>query len=271
MKFVRLLHPLLPTSRCPQKQHQFTTANHSDSPNASGWWILLHWLRNNGEENCKLVKDITVWHPRGDRFPQVHLTSAHELLYNPHLRPFQMPTLPEYGGGQYENSWNLGQVDPIFIPRRMPSLCNLRLINSYPPRYGRLVEHDIYKEPLRQNPNLKITILSLLPVSRVRERGWFNAADVTSLTNERLLDERLLRPWEVDDPQKNWYIVEKGHIQALKEVGVDIVDCYFHEHRHYPVQPNKPCANESLCQYLKKKLPVWKEREESENLPCRGT
>ncbi|KAK4539626.1 hypothetical protein LTR36_010509 [Oleoguttula mirabilis] len=213
--------------------------------NQSGWLILYHWLWHIGDANAELVKNIVICHPEWTSFPK-YMYAATETNSNV-IRGMGMTDF-------YEANTFLGHLcvgpltDAVEMLEWLPSLLNLRLIlhsSMQPALWDRpLTQHPIHSLDPATFPNLRVQVVHLVSYW-AEHRAILREMSSAEVANS---DYGLLPDWH--GVRHSVAVKSKTAFAELTARGVEVIEQFYDQHRHYPVSLNEECVNKSLCEHI---------------------
>ncbi|KAI7573028.1 hypothetical protein KC319_g799 [Hortaea werneckii] len=222
--------------------------------NQSGWLALYQWMKSIGRDKWDMVKDITICHPSFMSFPN----DVYPVAY-------------------HDNDDSCGpEIDPVEIVSDLPSLRHLRLILTCTQRENLWCNVDEITpgtHPIldAETPaGLSIQAISLMPYYSHDPCNIIdNVAEEFGTITDYPPGNRFKK---VVGFQNRVRICEAIEIQQayadMRDNNVELVGMYYDTHCHFPVFPNKECANKDLCDFLRDCTAGSYCREDADGVCC---
>ncbi|KAI6842787.1 hypothetical protein KC340_g7366 [Hortaea werneckii] len=242
--------------------------------NQSGWLALYHWMESIGKDKWDMIKDITICHPTFMGFPKYerHIVDSYGGFA---LSLGMRPLYEDYFEVQRDH-WERGinkridtyhedgdcggpEIDPVEMISDLPALRHLRLILTCTQREDLWWNCDLETPgthpilDVETTAGLSIQAISLVP---------YDSSDPSNIIDTAAEDFGTIKDYPPDSrfkkvvglQNKVWSdeAIEIRQAYAdMRDNNVELVGMYYDAHCHFPVFPNKECANKDLCDYLR--------------------
>lgn len=227
-----------------------------------------------GKDKWDMVKDITICHPSFMSFPKYgdqiidsyggfalalgmrSIEEDHSKLRNDH---FELKS-DVYPVAYHDSDDCCGpEIDPVEIISDLPSLRHLRLILTCTQRedlWSNVDEVTPGTHPILdvETPaGLSIQAISLMPYYSYDPSNIIdNVAEEFGTITDYPPDNRFKKVVGFQKRVRTREAIEIQQAYAdMRDNNVELVGMYYDTHCHFPVFPNKECANKDLCDFLR--------------------
>ncbi|KAK3068935.1 hypothetical protein LTR53_013113 [Teratosphaeriaceae sp. CCFEE 6253] len=213
--------------------------------NQAGWITLNNWLRRIGSGKSGLLRHITICHPALSTYPESRY-GADARARGDLLEPFGLkPSWP--CDSDVERHECIVAIigkppDPAKILTAMPGLRSLHLALL------RCLSDSVWEAPLASDP-IYTSAADIMPNAKVQliHLSHYNPEGRHALFETAISDlgadpgPSLMSPREV---------AMRRTLGELRNLGIEVVEQHYDQHRNYPVRANEPCKSPGMCEYL---------------------
>ncbi|TKA74189.1 hypothetical protein B0A55_05146 [Friedmanniomyces simplex] len=235
--------------------------------NQAGWITLGHWLDRIGAEKRALLRDITVCHPEcSSLLPYVHGSTLPNLL-----TPFGLNSTPtRYTSSTAPEDVRYGSCVELYMNHHkmlasMSGLRHLRLV-LYAAEASECWYKSLADLVKYYAPKIDIRLLHLVSY-RPETRYQLHEIAISDVDRP---SEAVWRwhPENMECPQP----AMRSALELLKRSNITITEQLYDQHSQYPVEPNQPCRDKGMCNYMWQETWVFANRGAPEGPnECPGT
>ena len=212
--------------------------------NEAGWIALEDFLGRIGPAKSALLKDITICHPAFSTWPDHPFWLSRRVISDrSHLRV--EGRLEQFARSTDPWSQDPESQTPEDIDARIPHGKMLATMTKL--RNLRLVLHAdcdlrLWQLPIATDP-IYDTITANAPDANIE------VIHLEGLTEQEIESFKSGR-WTIEDGMQPVPTGMQETFDLLSQRGIEVYEQRYDQHTHYPVQPNQPCVNKGMCDYM---------------------
>ncbi|KAK3111729.1 hypothetical protein LTR53_012711 [Teratosphaeriaceae sp. CCFEE 6253] len=211
----------------------------------AGWIVPDTFIDRIGPAKSALLKDITVCHPTlgtwpTDRYWAPHRTTLDLMDLGTFSRPVRKE-LSQYAHDDIQGGGRRSRYETSRAPHRqtLAAMSGLRKLS--------LVLHMDHDAGLWQRPIATDAILDA--IAAILPSADLEVIHLAELTEDDIANFAAGR-WTISDGVIQAPTGMRATFAMLVQRGIPVIEQRYDPHRHYPVQPNEPCVNKGICDYM---------------------